>query len=176
MKTIVLSLTLALASAAFADEYTPLEILTVEDGEVRLNNLSASTCISFNAPVFVIAGITIRGGFGITTHSSKWQRRDNVENPWTDIPDKNSEAHEVICAYSVLSYSPTEPGEYRLVAEISIDGERGKYASANILIVSQEGEVTSRPAEEPAEEPTEEPETTAVEAVTWGFLKSRVAP
>ena len=168
MKTIVLSLALALASAAFADEYTPLEVLTVEDGWVRLHNLSAASCISINPPEFVIAGIVIDGHPTMTTHSSIWQRRDNAESPWTDIPDTSSEAHEVVCAYSVTAYSPTEPGEYRLVAEISIDGEKRKYASANILTVSQEGEVTSRPAEEP--------ETTAVEAISWGFLKSRPAP
>ncbi len=157
MKAIVLFfLPLALASAAFADEYTPLGALAVEDGRVHLvagnAQMSAGTCISI----------------GPAIHSSKWQRRDNAESPWADIP--GTEEEERVC-----SYSPTDPGEYRLVGEFVVDGERGKYASANILIVSQEGEVTSRPAEESTEEPAEEPETTAVEAVTWGFLKSKAA-
>ena len=150
MKIIVLSLTLALSSAAFADEYTPLGALAVEDGRVHLVagnvQMSAGECISI----------------GPAIHSSKWQKRDNAESPWADIP--GTEVEEKVC-----SYSPTEPGEYRLVGEFVVDGERGKYASANILTVSQEGEITSRPAEEPAEEP----KTTAVEAVTWGFLKSK---
>ena len=147
-------LLLALASGAFADEYTPLGALAVEDGRVHLvagnAQMSAGKCIII----------------GPAIHSSKWQRRDNAESPWIDIP--GTEVAERVC-----SYSPAEPGEYRLVGEFVVDGERGKYASVNILTVSQEGEVTSRLAEEPGEEPAEEPETTAVSTATWGFIKSR---
>ena len=73
-------------------------------------------------------GFTVRGcfdydnvtidGVGYTVHSSKWQRRDDENSPWTDIPDTDYEG-------GVCSYSPTEPGQYRGVAEISIGGERG---------------------------------------------------
>jgi len=155
MSIIVLSLALALASDAFADEYTPLGALAVEDGRVHLvagnAQMSAGECISI----------------GPAIHSSKWQRRDNPESPWIDIPGTEVEEH-------VCSYSPTEPGEYRLVGEFIVDGEKGKYASANILIVSQEREVTSRPAEGPETTADEEDKgETAVEVISWGFLKSR---
>ena len=38
----------------------------------------------------------------------------------------------------LCSYSPTSPGGYRLVAEISIDGERGYYSRENTLTVEGE--------------------------------------
>ena len=49
---------------------------------------------------------------------------------WVDIPGTEREG--------LCSYSPTSPGEYRLVAEISIDGERGHYSSENTLTVEGE--------------------------------------
>ena len=37
---------------------------------------------------------------------------------------------------AVCALNPTEPGEYRLVGEVSIDGTRGRYSSENTIVVT----------------------------------------
>ena len=103
-----------------AQNYTPLEGLRVSDGRVQFLFASAvgRQCIRLSS----INGVVY------TAHTSKWQRRAGAT--WVDIPGTE---REVLC-----SYSPTSPGEYRLVAEISIDGERGFYSSENTLTVEGE--------------------------------------
>ena len=97
-------------------DYTPLEGLRVSDGRVQFLFSSAGECIQLNSNI---------NGVVYTTHTSKWQRRDG--SSWVDIPGTEREG--------LCSYSPTSPGEYRLVAEISIGGERGRYSSENTLTV-----------------------------------------
>ena len=104
-----------------AQDYTPLEGLRVSDGRVQFLFASAGQCI-------VLSNSSINGVV-YTTHTSKWQRK--AGSTWVDIPGTEREG--------LCSYSPTGPGEYRLVAEISIDGERGHYSSENTLTV--EGKV-----------------------------------
>ena len=104
-----------------AQDYTPLEGLRVSDGRVQFSFFSAGQCI-------VLSNSSINGVV-YTTHTSKWQRK--AGSSWVDIPGTEREG--------LCSYSPTSPGEYRLVAEISIDGERGHYSSENTLTV--EGKV-----------------------------------
>ena len=64
------------------------------------------------------------------THSSvvrsKWQTRTNSDAEWTDI--EGTETNGEVC-----SYTPSVPAHVRLVAEIAIDGELGKYAS-NVMM------------------------------------------
>ncbi len=60
-----------------------------------------------------------------TTHKSKWQRKAGTS--WVDVAGTERDG---LCAYS-----PTSAGEYRLVAEITINGVRDKYASENTLTV-----------------------------------------
>ena len=114
---------LLLAAASpplLAQNYTPLEGLRVSDGRVQFGFASAGQCI-------VLSNSSINGVV-YTTHTSKWQRR--AGSSWVDIPGTERAG---LCAYS-----PTNPGEYRLVAEISIDGERGHYSSENTLTVEGE--------------------------------------
>ena len=111
---------LLLAAASpplLAQDYTPLEGLRVSDGRVQFLFASAGQCI-------VLSNSSINGVV-YTTHESIWQRRTG--STWVDIPGTEREG--------LCSYSPTSPGEYRLVAEISIDGERGHYSSENTLTV-----------------------------------------
>ena len=103
-----------------AQDYTPLKGLRVSDGRVQFLLASAGRCI-------VLSNSSINGVV-YTTHESKWQRR--AGSTWVDIPGTEREG--------LCSYSPTSPGEYRLVAEISIDGEKGHYSSENTLTVEGE--------------------------------------
>ena len=115
---------LLLAAASpplLAQNYTPLEGLRVSDGRVQFLFASAGQCINLSNSSI--------NGVVYTTHTSKWQRSDG--SAWVDIPGTERGG--------LCSYSPTSPGEYRLVAEISIDGERGHYSSENTLTV--EGKV-----------------------------------
>ena len=60
-------------------------------------------------------------------HASKWQWRSGPGGAWADIPGTTRVGRQI------CPYSPSQPGEYRMVGEISINGERGKYASENIM-------------------------------------------
>ena len=102
-----------------ADVYTPLTGLRVSPGMFQYGPLSFAKCL--NLDNYDIGGVTY------TTHNSKWQRRDSSTDPWADIP--GTEQAEV------CPYSPDSPGEYRLVAEITIGGARGKYSSENTITV-----------------------------------------
>ena len=102
------------------DEYTPLDDWTVSDGRVQFFFLSAGQCVN-------VGNVTLNG-VTYTVHSSKWQRRANANSAWSEVPGTEHTG-------GVCSYSPTEPGHYRGVAEISIGGERGKFASKNFLTV-----------------------------------------
>ena len=154
MKAIVLLL--ALASAAFADEYTPVDWLVVtessgvalyiEDGEFKwvvgaFAYAPSSACSSVGA--FTTNNVT----YSIRT--TKWQRRQGEDSAWGDV--SGTEHTGGACG---LTPAPDTPGEFRLVAEVEVDGAMGKYASRNTLVIAGGPE-------------------TAVEAVTWGALKAR---
>ena len=113
------------------DPYTPLESWTVSDGRVQFFFFSAGQCVNL--------GNTTLNGVTYTIHSSKWQKRADASSAWTDISGTEHTG-------GVCSYSPTEPGQYRGVAEISIDGARGEYATKNILTV-EGGQVDTQPAQ-----------------------------
>ena len=101
-------------------DYTPLDDWTVSDGRVQFLFFSAGRCVQL--------GNTTINGVTYTIHSSKWQKRANSTSAWVDI--SGTAANGAVC-----SYSPTDPGQYRGVAEISIGGRRGRYATKNILTV-----------------------------------------
>ena len=99
------------------DDYERLSDWTVASGRVRFLFFSAGQCITLGG---TINGVTY------AVHTSKWQRRANADSPWTDVTDTVKEG-------SICSYTPDSPGEYRGVAEISIGGVRGRYATDNTL-------------------------------------------
>ena len=105
------------------ETYTTTPIWIVRSGQVTLGNFTAGGCIVHDA---------------IT--SSKWQRRDDGNSPWTDIPGTEQTGR-------VCSYSPTEPGQYRAVGVLNIDGNVDMYASNNILTVEGE-QVDTQPAQQ----------------------------
>ena len=100
-------------------EIQPLAGLLVSDGGVQFLALSTTEqCIT-------LIGISIEGS-AYTTHTSKWQRREG--DSWADI--------ERTLRVGLCPYSTTSAGEYRMVAEITIDGKRGTYASENTFTVN----------------------------------------
>ena len=100
-----------------ADPYVLLGLFSVSSGEMTVGPFSSSGCIGVEDVVFV--------GVHYAVVSSKWQSRATPNAAWTDI--SGTETTGELCAYT-----PTQPGEYRLVAEIRIDGRLGKYSS-NII-------------------------------------------
>ena len=105
-----------------ADEYAPLKMLSVSPGRVTFGPISTDGggCIGLQDVVV-----------GETHYSfvrSKWQKRANSDAEWTDI--EGTETNGEVC-----SYTPSVPAHARLVAEIAINGETGKYASKNLLTV-----------------------------------------
>ena len=102
------------------DPYTPLAGLQVSPGKVHFLFMTAGQCIFMQGGS--ISGVTY------TIHNSKWQKRSDPSAPWTDVAGTEKEG-------GLCSYSPTSPGEYRLVGEITIDGSRGMYRSENTIIV-----------------------------------------
>ena len=100
--------------------YRELEYWTIGLGQVTFGNVTYSNCLALsNSPV---------QGSTHTVHRSKWQTRNDDGEPWSDIP--NTSQIGEICPYS-----PTQSGQYRAVAELSIGGELGTYTSSNILVV-----------------------------------------
>ena len=99
------------------EEPTRLDELVVSDGRVQFFFFSAGQCIRISD--------TSINGVTYTIHSSYWQRRSGAGAPWEEIPGTQETGQ-------VCSLSPDSAGEYRLVADISIGGERGLYSS-NIL-------------------------------------------
>ena len=103
-----------------AQEYTPLAGLRVSSGSIQYLFFSAGNCINLSNTTF--------NGVVYTVHTSKWQRRNG--STWVDVQDTEREGQ--ICAFSP---SPPIPGEYRLVAEISIGGQRGFYSSEDTFTI-----------------------------------------
>ena len=106
--------------------WRPLTGVLVYNGYLNISGVNILSCYG---PVvgFVVSGVTY------TVHSSKWQRRDNAESEWTDIPGTEEDR-----AYA-CPYETDAPGEYRLVGDLTVDGVRGLYRSGNTFTVSSGG-------------------------------------
>ena len=105
-----------------ADEYTPLKMLSVSHGKVSFGHIATDGggCIGLEDVVVAETHYSVV--------SSKWQTRANSDAEWTDV--EGTETNGEVC-----SYTPSSPAHARLVAEIAIDGETGKYASRNFLTI-----------------------------------------
>ena len=109
------------SQASDEDVYVRHESLTIGRGWVRYFRFQTGvgSCID------LIGSTVIDGGDRYMLVSTKWQTRANSSDAWADIPGTSESGR--LCAYD-----PVDPGEYRFVAEISINGVVGKYSS-NIL-------------------------------------------
>ena len=97
---------------------TPLEAWTVSEGSVQFEHLSSEGCIDLDSQMLV--------GVSYTVHDSVWQARADEAAEWADLA--GTEKTGSLCAYS-----PTEPGAYRGVADITIDGIPGLYSSSGTI-------------------------------------------
>ena len=106
--------------------YARFDQLSVSSGTVQLGSLSSSACLTVSST-----------GLDDSTYSvvtSAWQSmpRDGVE--WSELSDTSTTGE--LCAFS-----PPDDDLYRLVAQMTIDGTTGKYAS-NIISNSDGSEPT----------------------------------
>ena len=102
-----------------ATTYERLDLLQVSPGRVQFSFLSAGGCITL--------GNTTINGVSYSVVSSKWQTRADSASAWSDV--SGTERTGQLC-----SLNPTASGQYRLVAEITINGTTGNYSS-NILSI-----------------------------------------
>ena len=117
------------ADAAEDDGHVQLDVLSVSSGSVSFGPLSSGGCIGLVDTT--LDGVTYSIG------GSRWQTREAAGGDWADVGGTATTGE--ICAYT-----PSAPGEYRLVAEITIDGETGRYMS-NTLVADQLEEAGDEP-------------------------------
>ena len=108
------------------DGYVRLGTLEVSVGQVVFGPLSSERCIT-------VTDLTVND-IHYDVDLSKWQTRPDAEGTWADI--EATETTGEVCAYT-----PTEPGQYRMVVEMDIDGEAGQYAS-NVIDYESAGTET----------------------------------
>ncbi|MYJ88206.1 MAG: hypothetical protein F4042_00035, partial [Gemmatimonadetes bacterium] len=99
--------------------------------------LEGSVCFTKNSLIAIVAPFPPEGiidwhnsvtGDTLTVHYSVWQRSDDMGSTWTDI-----EATRVM--YDACPYDSEVAGEYRLVGEITLNGERSHRRSENTFTV-----------------------------------------
>ena len=94
--------------------YRRLDLMHASANQIQFNDQSVEgDCLA--SSTWTVDGVSY------SVESSKWQLRD-VSAEWMDIA--GTEQTGKLC-----SYRPTKTNEYRLVAEMTIAGETGKYAS-----------------------------------------------
>ena len=106
-------------------EYQPWEGLRVAPGEIRF------VTEDINFPIFgclELKDFPATEDITITVHTSKWQRRDDADSSWMDVVGTEK-------TFQVCPLSPDEPGEYRLVGDVTFSGERDFYSSENTFVV-----------------------------------------
>ena len=121
------SVTVSSSSGGGSDSYTPLSGLRVRNGgfthtSIRLpfiGQVWISGCFS--------SGTITVNDVSYTIHSSRWQRKSGTS--WVDISGTTRTGE--ICAYET-----TNPGEYRLVVEMRVNGVRRQYISENTFTVN----------------------------------------
>lgn len=126
----------------------PLEAWTVTDGGVMFEHLSSTDCIDLDSRMLV--------GVSYTVRTSVWQARANEASEWSDLP-------ETVQTAKICAHDPSEPGEYRGVAEITVDGVPGVHSSSTTVTIA----AASTPAGGPASIPSF---VVGEEAVQFGSL------
>lgn len=67
-------------------------------------------------------------GATITVHYAVWQIRADMDSPWEDIEETRK-------TFDVCPYPTDDPGEYRLVGEVTLDGVKEFRASENTAVI-----------------------------------------
>ena len=99
--------------------YERLNLIQVSAGRVQFSFFSAGGCITL--------GNTTINGVTYSIVSSKWQTRAGSGSTWSDVAGTARTGQ-------LCSLNPSTSGQYRLVAEITINGTTGNYSS-NILSI-----------------------------------------
>ena len=99
--------------------YERLDLIQVSAGRVQFSFFSAGGCITL--------GNTTVNGVTYSIVSSKWQTRAGSGSAWSDVPDTARTGQ-------LCSLNPSASGDYRLVAEITVNGTTGNYSS-NIISI-----------------------------------------
>ena len=68
------------------------------------------------------------GDFTITVHYSVWQRSDDMGSTWENIEETRKE-------FDACPYDTDVAGVYRLVGDVTINGEQSLRASENTFVV-----------------------------------------
>ena len=103
----------------------PLDIWTVASGEVQFGTLSSTECIEVNDTTLVNAEFAQSN---YTVHASGWRQRDSEEGQWGLVAGS-------VRAGRVCAYEPAGMGQFRGVAEVTIDGARGFYSSSVLSLL-----------------------------------------
>ena len=115
--------------------------VTVERGKLFFKSgafeIPLTTCLTENPTIGLVAPFPpegVKDWFNsvtedtLTVHYSVWQRSVDMGGTWNDIEDTWVE-------YDACPYDPDVAGEYRLVGDITLNGERESRASENTFIV-----------------------------------------
>ena len=97
--------------------YVRLDLLSVSSGRVTFGPVSTAGCIGLEDAVI--------DGTHYSVVTSAWQTRASSNTEWTDVEGTRTTGQ--LCAST-----PSAEGERRLVAEIRIDGELGRFRSNTI--------------------------------------------
>lgn len=123
-------------------EYVPWVGVKVERGMLKFRTSSGielllNECFTENPTIRAFAPLPPEGlkdwfnSFTedtLTVHYSVWQTRADMESPWTEI-----EGTRVM--YDACPYDSEVAGEYRLVGEITLNGENAHRRSENTFVV-----------------------------------------
>ena len=107
------------------DPYGLLDLLEVASGSISFGaEEDSDDCVAVDD--------LEHDGVAYTVRSSKWQWRPNADWPWTDVAGTAKSGE-------LCPHTPTEPGHYRLVVEMEVDGEARQRAS-NVLVEDDHGD------------------------------------
>ena len=113
------------AGVEHGDPYARLDILEVSSGTVSFaGEMDSDGCVAVDD--------LEHDGVAYTVRSSKWQWRPNADWPWTDVAGTAKTGE-------FCPHTPAEPGHYRLVVEMDVDGTTTQYAS-NVLVEDDHGD------------------------------------
>lgn len=102
----------------YSDPHTRLALIEIAGGSITFGATEGSDCVDVSDLVIDDVSYTVR--------ESKWQRRPNGDWDWTDLPD-------TVVSGQLCPFTPDQPGQYRLVAEMVIDGETKWHASNTFI-------------------------------------------
>ena len=107
------------------DPHERLDILEVSSGTISFaGEMDSDGCVAVDDLAHDGATYTVR--------SSEWQWRPNADWAWADVAGTAKTGE-------LCPHTPAEPGHYRLVVDMDVDGTTAQYAS-NVLVEDDHGD------------------------------------